>query len=243
MTIFKQLLHNWEKGYFSVVEGDCNILVDTRKFAIATFWDEKEFHISEWYNTEKDAKENAGGDYYYSKKDILEESERYNWKVYTTLHPSEMMGKGLKKGDKVLIKIGDKIREIKKVEDTKYWTVLSDDGGGINYNPKTISPLLNEETELSLQEGGDRIIKILEKEMVKCNSDSCNKSWKGYNHGIKNAISIIKEAKILQPLANMTDEELNKQYYVTVRVKSELEKKIKAIIIEESKRACLKGML
>lgn len=160
LNIFNQILHNWEKGYFSVVK-DKN-----GWYRLFTFYNGWDFSVSAPNRKGVPPEiKYLNGDTW-TEVEIGEYSQKEDWKIVDTIHPSELMGSGLKKGDKVKIKKGVNgiIDSIK--EDVYY---VKDKNGTVWFcRPEEIS-LLKEERELELnddlltvtvKENGEKILKV-----------------------------------------------------------------------------------
>lgn len=90
---------NWEAGYYTVVQDNFgNFCLFSTKNENGTLRHSGFLLILE------DAITNTGSFSGYSKDIILEVAKDDNWKIIDTIHPSELMGSGLKPGQKVRIK-------------------------------------------------------------------------------------------------------------------------------------------
>lgn len=92
MTLYEQLMYNWERGFYSVVKetyGGVFAIISTKD-------DMKSFRSSGWFANVEECKEMVGR----LELDLTGYTTRIE--VVDTIHPSELMGKGFQVGDRVL---------------------------------------------------------------------------------------------------------------------------------------------
>ena len=96
ISFYAKLIKNWECGLFTVVKDKDN------NYTVFTFKDEDGKILNNyWGETKEEALNDLSGDSYYSIERTSFLAETKKWEIICTIHPSELMGKGCKVGDKV----------------------------------------------------------------------------------------------------------------------------------------------
>ena len=152
MTLYEQLLHGWERGYFALIKDEDG------DFYLSTTHDKqcKTFAISE--DAEGGESSALRTTTFESRDDdnIDSSEEDYGWELVRFVHPSELMGGSWKKGDKFCDEDGD-VQTCQRVTDDGN---LIEDEEGDEYYPSDITPCTAGSKEVK------EAIKLLEKNGV-----------------------------------------------------------------------------
>ena len=98
LSLYEQLLYNWERGFYSVVkDGDRYGIFSTK---------DKEGKLRYCYANSIDVAKTLIGEYQSTQFGYPDEEEISMMRFRGTIHPSELMGKGFQLGDKVMITHG-----------------------------------------------------------------------------------------------------------------------------------------
>lgn len=107
MTIAQQIENNSKKGLITIIQDDTE-----NYMAFSNHKDyDGNYRTSSWVETIEEAKRCIGETDGYSEKEIEEHSEEYNWKI-VEVYREEVEP----------FKVGDKVRILPSIENTKDWT-------------------------------------------------------------------------------------------------------------------------
>lgn len=102
MTLYEQLIYNWERGFYSVVKNREGYKIVSHRAPLDRLW------VTATCDTLDLAKEQLGMSYTIGDNGLIDDF----WQIVDTIHPSELMGNGFQVGDKVEIKNYMRARQI-----------------------------------------------------------------------------------------------------------------------------------
>lgn len=204
MTLYNQLLYNWERGFYSVVRrkgGDFLIVTTPLK------------------QNHKDSYGDYEGMQYTYPCDSIEEAKKQvfdcecvlsrsnpcamvapeHWEIVDTIHPSELMGKGFQVGDKVIIpsRLGFEGKVVDIEDDnvgSPVYTVEFDDTSGCFFQQDLKPVLPVEEKKEECQCGV-----LIDKDSVgEVYCGNCGKHPKRVDLEAYKAIQLLKEKGIIK---------------------------------------------
>ena len=107
MTMGEKIINNCKKGLITIIQDDTE-----NYMAFSNHKDyDGNYRTSSWVETIEEAKRCIGETDGYSEKEIEEHSEEYNWKI-VEVYREEVEP----------FKVGDKVRILPSIENTKDWT-------------------------------------------------------------------------------------------------------------------------